>query len=81
MDRELEPLLRILEKIEFTASLDASIQRELARYMRFLSVQPGTVIFSQGDVGDLFYIILSGGSLHHSCTQSRVDSWAKLVTS
>lgn len=64
MDRELEPLMRILEKIEFTASLEGSIQRELARYMRFLSVPPGTVIFSQGDVGDLFYIILSGGPTH-----------------
>jgi CRP-like cAMP-binding protein len=64
MDRELEPLMRILEKIEFTASLEASIQRELARYMRFLSVPPGTVIFSQGDLGDLFYIILSGDAYH-----------------
>eukprot|EP00884_Botryococcus_braunii_P000340 jgi/Botrbrau1/10306/Bobra.0120s0021.3 len=57
---ELVPLLRILEKISFTSTLDSSIQHGLAHYMRFLAVTHGTTMFSQGDVGDLFYIILSG---------------------
>jgi CRP-like cAMP-binding protein len=60
MDWELLPLLRILEKIQFTATLEPSVQHALARYMCFLSVGHGTIIFNQGDVGDLFYIILSG---------------------
>ncbi|KAK9824275.1 hypothetical protein WJX72_009107 [[Myrmecia] bisecta] len=57
---ELLPVLRVLQKIEFTAALDSSVQHELARFVRYEAHNAKSVVFKQGDVGELFYIIVSG---------------------
>ena len=60
-DSELGPVLRVLQKVEFTAALESTVLRELARFVMYESYPSAeSVVVKQGDPGALFYIILSG---------------------
>ena len=60
-DSELTPVLRVLQKVEFTAALETTVLRQLARFVMYESY-PGAdhMVVKQGDPGALFYIILAG---------------------
>ena len=62
-DAELSPVLRVLQKVEFTAALESTVLRELARFVMYESYPADHVVVKQGDPGALFYIILSGAPL------------------
>ncbi|DBB04030.1 TPA: hypothetical protein ACH3X1_013089 [Trebouxia sp. C0004] len=60
-DAELGPVLRVLQKVEFTAALESTVLRELARFVMYESYPDAEhTVVKQGDPGALFYIILSG---------------------
>ena len=64
-DKELAPVLRLLQKVEFTAALESTVLRELARYVMYESYPHAEhTVVKQGDPGALFYIILSGYRPH-----------------
>lgn len=60
-DSELTPVLRVLQKVDFTAALETTVLRQLARFVMYESY-PGAdhTVVKQGDPGALFYIILAG---------------------
>lgn len=63
-DSELTPILRVLQKVEFTAALETAVLRQLARFVMYESYPAADhVVVKQGDPGALFYIILSGSPL------------------
>lgn len=67
-DSELNPILRVLQRIEFTAALETAVLRQLARFVMYESYPAADhMVVKQGDKGSLFYIILSGLVLacHH----------------
>lgn len=60
-DSELTPILRVLQKVEFTAALETAVLRQLARFVMYESYPAADhIVVKQGDPGALFYIILSG---------------------
>lgn len=60
-DSELIPVLRVLQKVEFTAALETTVLRQLARFVMYESYPAADhMVVKQGDPGALFYIILSG---------------------
>ena len=60
-DSELTPILRVLQRIEFTAALETAVLRQLARFVMYESCPAADhIVVKQGDQGSLFYIILSG---------------------
>lgn len=60
-DSELTPILRVLQRIEFTADLETAVLRQLAKFVMYESYpDAGHMVVKQGDPGSLFYIILSG---------------------
>lgn len=60
-ESELTPILRVLQRIEFTADLETAVLRQLARFVMYESYPAaGHMVVKQGDPGSLFYIILSG---------------------
>ena len=63
-DAELGPVLRLLQKVEFTAALESTVLRELARFVMYESYPAAEhTVVKQGDPGALFYIILSGDGM------------------
>ena len=65
-DSELTPVLRVLQRIEFTAALETAVLRQLARFVMYESYPAADhMVVKQGDQGSLFYIILSGHPLAH----------------
>lgn len=67
-DSELTPILRVLQRIQFTAALETAVLRQLARFVMYESYPAADhMVVKQGDPGSLFYIILSGYLLacHH----------------
>lgn len=67
-DSELTPILRVLQRIEFTAALETAVLRQLARFVMYESCPAADhIVVKQGDQGSLFYIILSGPvfACHH----------------
>ena len=69
-DSELTPVLRVLQKVEFTAALETTVLRQLARFVMYESYPAGEhTVVKQGDPGALFYIILAGMS---PCCTSRL---------
>ena len=60
-DAELGPVLRVLQKVDFTAALESPVLRQLARFVMYEAYPAADhVVVKQGDPGALFYIILSG---------------------
>ena len=52
--------MQVLYKIDLTAALTAQLQIDLAKHASFVAFRPAEEIFRQGDIGNLFYIILTG---------------------
>lgn len=59
-DIALEPVMRVLQKVEFTAGLETAVLKGIARFVVYESFPSGYTVVRQGDPGALFYIILSG---------------------
>ena len=60
-DSELGPVLRVLQKVDFTSALESSVLRQLARLVMYEAYPAADhVVVKQGAPGALFYIILSG---------------------
>ena len=54
-------MLRVLQKVDFTAALESPVLRQLARFVMYEAYPDADhVVVKQGDPGALFYIILSG---------------------
>jgi len=53
-------LLSLLKGNAFFSKLDYEVKLELASIMGLQSVKEGNNVFKQGDVGNLFYIVLNG---------------------
>lgn len=56
----LAPVLRVLQKVEFTGALETAVLKGIARFVMYESYPAGYTVLRQGDPGALFYIILSG---------------------
>lgn len=56
----LGPVMRVLQKVEFTASLETAVLKGIARFVMYESFPSGYTVVKQGDPGALFYIMLSG---------------------
>ena len=56
----LGPVLRVLQKVEFTAALETAVLKGIARFVMYESYPAGYTVVRQGDPGALFYIMLSG---------------------
>ncbi|GMH37082.1 hypothetical protein BSKO_04955 [Bryopsis sp. KO-2023] len=87
--KELAPVYRLLQKIEFVAALDLKVQEELAKILNYEYYDPYTVVCKQGDIGTEFYIIISGalsvkkwtddGNLVTICTLKAGQSFGELA--
>ena len=58
---DLEHVLRPIQRNAFLQKLPARKQMQVAKVMRFSEYEEGAAICRQGDKGDLFYILVSGG--------------------
>ena len=68
-EEDLEVLHSSFVNIQFVHDLESKlVQLQCCRYLRTRSIECGATVFSQGDVGDLLYIVLSG------CVQYEVDN-------
>ena len=56
----LGPVMRVLQKVEFTAGLETAVLKGIARFVMYESFPAGYTVVRQGEPGALFYIILSG---------------------
>jgi CRP-like cAMP-binding protein len=75
-DAELGPVLRVLQKVEFTAALESTVLRELARFVRYESYPDADhTVVKQGDPGALFYIILSGDGMRLWQYKQKTRTW------
>lgn len=52
--------MQVLYKIDLTAALSTQLQTDLAQHASFVAYKPAEEVFRQGDIGILFYIILTG---------------------
>ena len=60
-EEDLELLHSSFVNIQFVHGLESKlVQLQCCRYLRTRSIECGATVFSQGDVGDLLYIVLSG---------------------
>jgi CRP-like cAMP-binding protein len=58
---ELTELHEVFTGLDFVDSLGSKLlQMQFCRYLRAMHVEAGGVLFSEGDVGDSFYIVLHG---------------------
>ena len=75
-DAELGPVLRVLQKVEFTAALESTVLRELARFVMYESYPDAEhTVVKQGDPGALFYIILSGDGMRLWQYKQKTRTW------
>jgi len=56
----VDHLTRLARSVAFFRQLQPDVVRSLAQVMTLRLVQAGDVIFKQGDVGDAFFVILTG---------------------
>lgn len=59
-DAELGILARLLRKVQFFSPLTVGQVEQILPYVRLHSYAAGEKVFSQGEVGDAFYIVYSG---------------------
>ena len=52
----------MLNKIDLTAALAHQLQIDLAQHASLMVYRPGEEVFRQGDIGNLFYIIITGNT-------------------
>ncbi|KAJ0396967.1 hypothetical protein P43SY_008629 [Pythium insidiosum] len=57
---DVDMLSEYLHTLKFFRGLPKQFVRELCTVVDLLTLPPGSVVFNEGDVGDLFYIVFSG---------------------
>ena len=73
-DATVDTLCQLTKDNKFLAGLPSSIHRELCKAMTYTKYNKDSVVFSQGDVGDSFYIIITGTlSVHVKSHDSIAD--------
>lgn len=58
--KEVIELSYFVKTLKFFHGMVATFVRELCTVIDFIIIQPNTYVFREGEVGDLFYIVLSG---------------------
>ena len=59
-DEDLVPLVQLAQTVPLFQQLSPPLVRMLCRSMRYLIMPRNTVICREGELGNLFYILLSG---------------------
>ena len=67
-DEDLVPLVQLAQTVPLFQQLSPPLVRMLCRSMRYLIMPRNTVICREGELGNLFYILLSGEVGCWSCT-------------
>jgi len=60
-DRDYESMENICKRLKFFHKFNRTTRMYLLKLSKIFEFKTNTVIFNQGDVGDLMYIILRGG--------------------
>ena len=59
-ERETAKLVTWLSTVKFFQKLDKNVKRELTKRLQVRKCESQQVVFKEGDVGDIFYVILYG---------------------
>jgi len=59
-DEDMVPLIQLAKTVPLFRQLSLDLVKRLCRSMRYLFMPKHTTICKEGDMGTLFYIILSG---------------------
>lgn len=59
-EEDLASILTCVKDTKFFSALSHELQLELCRVLGFVQLDSGEVVFRQGGIGDMFYIIISG---------------------
>ena len=51
---------KVLERNDFFLQIDPRMRFEICKRMRYVRLEPGDILFSQGDDADAFFVILAG---------------------